>query len=262
MAIIIVALNIRTRGYTVTPAKSPITSALTSQTNNKDACPTSASTPMPCGVSGSWSIKFDDEFNGNSLNKSYWADTWSTGSMNNVKTDPSNISVSSGKLILTLSSPADGALVTTNPYHATPGFQFGTGYFVEARIYFPGDGTSMYNWPAFWLLGHQGPNNGETDIAEGTGTLNTYYHFLTGSGDTNPPAGVWSNEWHTYAVDREPGEVKIYWDGKLVRSSSTDDNGQLQYIILNLGTGAGPNDTVVGPESQMKVDYVRAWQKM
>jgi len=101
--------------------------------------------------------------------------------MNTVKTDPSNVTVSGGDLILILKSSTDGALVDTDPSQVKPGFQFGTGYFVEARIYFPGNGSAIYNWPAFWTDSHNWPKSGEIDIAEGLSKLTSNYHSSSGA---------------------------------------------------------------------------------
>jgi hypothetical protein len=263
IAIVSFALGLQVHHYGVNLANTPIGKAFGAQTSSTAACnaEATASVPRPCGIEGTWGLKFDDEFNGTSLNRSYWAESWPSGYMNNVKTDPSNVSVSGGSLNLTLSSESDGALVTTDPNLANPGFQFGTGYIVEARIYFPGNGISIDNWPAFWILGSNSDAVGsETDIAEGTGWLASYYHGNYAINDHGQIDGVWAGGWHTYALDREPGVSYLYWDGKLVRKYITDDNGSPRFIILNVGLN--PAQTVTGTDSQVKVDYARVWQRV
>lgn len=212
------------------------------------------------GASGWGSPVFDDEFSGSKLDTSKWASSWFNGStMNNVSTSPSNVSVSGGNLILTLSSASVGALVSTNPDdRVKPGFQFGIGCYVEARIFFPGSGTTVYNWPAFWTDGQNWPNDGEIDIAEGLGTLTSNYHSSSGANNSNTIAGSWSNGWHTYGVDRENGINYIYWDGQLVRQYNTNDAGAPHYLIINVGAG---HTAAYGATSQVKVDYVRVWQR-
>jgi hypothetical protein len=85
------------------------------------------------------------------------------GSMNNVATYASNVSESGGDLILTLASSSSGAEAVANTYSLPVG-----GY-IEAWVDFPGSGTTIYNWPAWWMSGPNWPAAGENDIAEGPG---------------------------------------------------------------------------------------------
>ena len=225
--------------------------------------PTPSPTPtdmVPLGVPGTWTLKFDDEFNGTSLDLTKWSNCWfspTCGSMNNVTTNPANVAVSGGNLILTLASASSGALISTDPTGgATTGYQFTTG-FTEARVYFPGNGTTIYNWPAWWANGNNWPSAGEHDIAEGLGDMTVNYHSPSGSHNQGTIPGIWSNAFHTYGLHRMAGRADVYYDGVLVKSYTTDDNGAPNYLILNVGAG---NQAVYGTGSQLKVDYVRAWQ--
>jgi Glycosyl hydrolases family 16 len=210
----------------------------------------------PLGVGGSWKLVFDDEFSGSALDLTKWSSSWfGGGTMNNTSTSPTNVSVSGGVLTLTLSSLNVGALVSTNPVGgANPGFQMTYGY-AEARILFPGAGSTCNDWPAFWTDGQSWPTNGEIDIAEGLGTLTSNYHSNAGANNSNTIAGTWCGSWHTYGVDREPGINTIYWDGQPIRSYPSNDAGAPQYLILNIGSGEGAD--AIG--TSMQIDYVRAW---
>lgn len=240
---------------------SPTTTSPTSATPSPTATTTAPGTAGPVGVTGVWRRTFTDEFNGTGIDRSRWTtlDGWR---MNNVTTRDSNVAVSGGNLILTLSSASEGAEVDSAPYDGAGanGYLVPVGGYVEARINFPGDGSALYNWPAFWASGPNWPASGEHDIAEVLGgKLTVNYH---GNIDHNlgAPAGYWGGGFHTYGLHRKAGSADVYWDGKLVKSYTTNDNGQGEAILINVGQGQGSR-TVTGTASQVKVDYVRAWEK-
>ena len=113
------------------------------------------------------------------------------------------------------------------------------GGYAEARISFPGNGTAIYNWPAWWTSGPNWPAAGENDIAEGLGTLTENYHSPSGSHNPSTIPGTWSNGFHVYGLHRMASSADAYWDGQLVMSYATDDNGLPQSLILNVGNGYG-----------------------
>lgn len=248
---------------TATTAPAPAPTATTAPAPAPTSAPlASTSAPMPVGVPGPWTMKFDDEFNGTSLDSAKWSNCWfapTCGNMNNVSTSPGNVSVSGGNLVLNLSSSSSGALVSTNPRGgATTGYQFTTGY-VEARIQFPGNGTNLYNWPAFWTNGQSWPTNGENDIAEVlSGKMTVNYHSSSGSHNQGSVPGDWGNSFHTFGLKRNATSADVYFDGVKVKSYPTDDGNAPQYLILNVG--ASSSYPAYGTASQLKVDYVRAWQ--
>jgi hypothetical protein len=241
---------------TIVPTVKPSIAIVPSST----PLPTTTASNQPVsGPGGTWQLKFSDEFNGSSLDPQVWSKSWfNGGKMNNVTTNPANVAVIGGNLVLTLSSNTEGALVNTNPSDSGKrGFSIGYGYF-EAKVFFPGEGTRIYNWPAWWTDGQNWPQNGEIDIAEGLDTLTSNYHSSTGANNSNTVPGSWANAYHIYAVNRQPGKNDIYWDGKLIRSYATNDGGSPHYLIFNIGAGT---HQVLGVGSQVKVDYVRVWQK-
>ena len=240
---------------TVTPAPSPTATAAPAPT--VAPAPTS---PMPMGVSGNWSMKFQDEFNGTTVDRAKWAPFWfsPSGVMNKVTTDPANVAVSNGELTLKLADATHGALISSNPKGgATPGFEYNYGY-SEARVFFPGSSSSVSNWPAWWTTGQKWPTTGENDIAEGlSGKMTTNYHSDAGASNSGTIAGSWGGSWHTYGLNRQPGKNDVYFDGKLVRSYATIDNGAPHYFVLNVGASSATQ--VYGEDSKVKVDYVRFW---
>jgi beta-glucanase (GH16 family) len=244
--------------------------------NNTGGCMNN-NVPAPCigsattGADGWGTPVFSDEFNGSALDTDKWAPCWFPdtypgsdlcGIMNESQTAKSNVKVEDGLLVLTQASRDSGALVSSNPDGgAGTGFSLTTGYYAEARIYFPGEGETIYNWPAWWLNGPEsGYGDGEHDIAEGLGTMTVNYHSASGAHNQGTIPGIWSNAFHTYGIHRQADKADIYYDGELVKSYATDDSNTAQYLILNVGTKES-REMVYGQRSQVKADYVRVWHK-
>jgi hypothetical protein len=180
--------------------------------------------------------------------------------MNDVTTRASNIAVSGGSLVLTLSSASEGAAIDSSPDMGAGanGYLLEVGDYAEARVNFPGNGTDLYNWPAWWTSGPGWPAGGEHDIAEVLGGEHTVnYHSLSGDHNQGTVPGYWGGSFHTYGLLRSADHADVYWDGKLVRSYPTDDNGAGHSLIFNVGA-SGP--VVTGVASQVKVDWVRAYR--
>ncbi|MFI5565741.1 RICIN domain-containing protein [Amycolatopsis japonica] len=146
----------------------------------------------------------------------------------------------------------------------------------EARMKLP-RGQGM--WPAFWMLGADignvgWPNSGEIDIMENVGfEPNTVHGTLHGPGYSGA-GGIgaayngpnFSDDFHTYAVDWAPNQIKWYVDGNLYQTRTPADlNGNRWvfdhpfYLILNLAVGGywpgDPNSSTVFPQ-RLVVDYV------
>lgn len=247
---------------TVTPVPVPTATATASPapTATPAPVPSVPASPMPLGVSGKWSMKFQDEFNGSTVDRAKWAPFWfsPSGVMNKVTTDPANVAVSNGELTLKLSDSTHGALLSSNPKGgATSGFEYNYGY-SEARVFFAGTPSVVNNWPAWWTTGQKWPTTGENDIAEGlSGKMTTNYHSDAGASNSGTIAGSWGGTWHTYGLNRQPGKNDVYFDGKLVRSYPTIDNGAPHYFVLNVGASSATQ--AYGEASKMRVDYVRFW---
>jgi beta-glucanase (GH16 family) len=151
----------------------------------------------------------------------------------------------------------------------------------EARAQMPfGKGL----WPAFWTLGSDigtvgWPACGEIDILETIGTDITENHGSLHAPGYNPTAvfplpdgGTYAEEFHTFAIEWEPGEVRFYVDDNLYETqdeSGVPEGGTWEFdtpffIILNVAVGGtwpgDPDSTTTFPQT-LKVDWVRVYQK-
>jgi hypothetical protein len=221
----------------------------------------------PMGIPGAWSLSFDDEFNGNSLDTANWSTGWfGSGITQPVQPDeqecydPSQVSVSGGYLHLDAvpksescggeTRPYTSGMVTTDKLH-----EFTNGAF-EARVYLPAapDG-GVADWPAFWADGTGNwPSTGEMDIMEGlSGETCFHYHDPAGGpgGCQNVGPG-----WHTFGADWNGNNVTYYYDGHDVGTLTTDSTDDPKYLILNNAVGGSGGEST---PADMLVDYVRVW---
>lgn len=184
-----------------------------------------------------------------------------------------------GNLVITARQEADGsytsARMTTqnNVEHS-----FGR---VEARVQLPsGQGI----WPAFWMLGSdfpetEWPDSGEIDIMEFIGSdVGTVHGTVHGPGYSggegvgasydHPEGGDFSDDFHVFAIDWEPGSITWSVDGVPFNTITSEDVGgewvydQEFFMILNVAVGGEwpgyPDETTEFPQ-EMKVDYVRVY---
>lgn len=208
---------------------------------------------------------FEDHFNGTTLDTTnVWEPFWySEGqTLNNVAVHASNVSVSGGNLVLDLPSSTSGSCVTTRPSGSRAGFKLGRPCVWEAYVKFPGDGTSLYNWPAFWVLNDAaGQQNVEVDIAEvWDGVMQENYHCGTSNPSFNYPSYV-GGSFHKFTLHRKTTGYDLYVDGALIHTVTKDaaDDGLPQYVMFNNGRTTSGNHNAFGTTGRVLVDYVRAW---
>ena len=238
---------------------------------------------------------WEDNFDGNSLNMNDWnVETHEPGWVNaelQEYTESGNFKVSNGKLTIIpkRTKNADGTYSYTSGRINTQNkhdFKYGI---MEAKMKFPkGQGYL----PAFWMmptnenLYGQWPKCGEIDIAEvmGQDTKKIYgtIHYgephAQSQGTEVLKKGDFSDEWHTCAVEWEPGSIKWYLDGVLYHEENqwftkTPGQGEASYpapfdqnfyIIFNLAIGGswvGNPDKTTDYNSNFQVDYVKVYQK-
>jgi beta-glucanase (GH16 family) len=239
-------------------------------------------TPQPLGVTGQWSLSFDDEFNGGSLDLNNWNPNWfgtsttlpsdPVGSSEQDCPSPSQLSEGAGDLSLGVAAgpcttdngkvyPYSGSLINT---YGKFTFTYG---FLEARVYVPStsDGQ-LVNTLSFWADGTGNwPQTGELDVMEvlsgcgPNGSAGLAYHFHSDAG--SPGACVpMSNPsgWHTFGADWQPGSVTYYYDGKTVGEIRSGITGSPMFLVLGQGVNPNTGGPTMAPSSAL-VDYVRVW---
>ncbi len=235
-----------------------------------------------------------DEFDGNTLDTTKWdiqvgdgCDQslcgWGNNELQYYKA--ANASVANGTLTITAKSErtrgsrySSARLRTAN---MTNGGQWTHGRF-EARIKIP-DGNGM--WPAFWMLPTDPdaawPISGEIDIMESTGyhpesvfgTIhygNPYPNNEFSGNSIRKMPDTWADDFHTYALEWTPNDMKWYVDDILYSTQTPNDlsnpafwtfENYQYHFILNLavgGTLGGTVDDAALPQI-MEVDYVRVY---
>jgi beta-glucanase (GH16 family) len=224
-----------------------------------------------------WSLTFDDEFNGTSLDSTKWNVVNGNQAIINHELQAylaDNV-VLSGDGMLDLVARHEPGLQQGVTQQYTSGeitthkkFSQAYGYF-EIRCQMP-PGKGM--WPAFWLLRESGGWPPEIDIFENLGREpNKLYftnHYVVNKKHESNGLGVvgddYTSGFHTIAVDWEPGLIVWYVDDKEQFRSAKGVPTDPFYIILNLALGgnwAKPPDAGTPFPGKLEVDYVRVYQK-
>ena len=250
--------------------------------------------PAPEGYRLIWA----DEFEGDALDPDKWRfETHEPGWVNSelqryVATDEV-VQVAGGELII---RPVKDETDPARPAYRsgrinTWGRMSVTYGRIEARIRVP-EGKGFL--PAFWMMPYNEgiygswPRCGEIDIMEvlGDNTATNYgtLHFgnphTQRQGTCTLSAGDFASEYHVFALEWEPGEMRWYVDSVLYYATGdwfTSPDGQTEkpypapfnqpfYIILNVAVGGSwPGDpdatTVFDERAAMRVDYVRVFRK-
>ncbi|MGZ4814910.1 MAG: glycoside hydrolase family 16 protein [Terriglobales bacterium] len=235
-----------------------------------------------------WTIVWSDEFNaadGSSPDAAKWTydignSGWGNNELENYTNRTVNVQQKGGNLVITALKENYGGSQYTSARIKTQGLYDHAYGRVEARIKIP-YGQGM--WPAFWMLGNdidkvQWPNCGEIDIMENIGKEPaTLYGTLHGPGGFSVggtyvlPKGRLADDFHIYAIEWEPTQIRFYIDDILYTTKTPADLPQGDrwpfdhnfFIILNVAVGGNwpgnPDNTTVFPQT-MLVDYVRVYE--
>lgn len=243
-----------------------------------------------------YSLVWSDEFDGSALDKSVWnIEVNGSGGGNQelqYYTDrEKNLRIENGNLIIqAYKEDYSGRRYTSARINSREKKYFKYGK-IEARIMFPSGGGT---WPAFWMMGNDygkvgWPSCGEIDIIEHVGNnprmISNALHYPYKHGGNCWVSQKYhdnvENEYHVYGIEwceeEEYGRdvIRFTYDGEVQSTASeTIDNIDMDYfwpynkdhfIILNLaigGTmGGNVNDNIFNNDVQMKVDWVRVYQR-
>jgi beta-glucanase (GH16 family) len=234
-----------------------------------------------------WTLAWQDEFAGNSLNTSYWNyeigtgdNGWGNWELQYYR--PENTTVEGGFLLIEAKeeefqgSPYTSSRLTTqNKYN----FRYGR---VDIRAALPkGQGL----WPALWMLGSNftdvgWPACGELDIMEMIGggegrddvTHGTIHWDQNGytryGGSKQLDTGTFYDEFHVFSIIWDSESIiwllddVPYLEADLTPEPLSEFHGYF-FFIMNVAVGGGwpgyPNETTQFPQ-RMIVDYIRVFQ--
>ena len=234
-----------------------------------------------------------DDFDGKKLNSKNWnyeihEPGWVNNELQSYVESSKNTYVKDGYLII--QAIKNGSKYTSGRINTAGKHEFTYGRF-EARLKVP-EGQGFL--PAFWMMPAdesfygQWPKCGEIDIMEvlGNQTDKLYGTLHFGEPHTQKqesyklPKGNFSDEFHIFAVEWEPGEMRFYVDDIMYYKvndwfTKKDGFGEVSfpapydqdfYLILNVAVGGdwpgNPDSTTQFKENaQMVVDYVKVYQK-
>lgn len=255
--------------------------------------PTAESTTTN-STDGEWTLVWQDEFDGESLDLEKWKfetgqHGWGNDEWQNY-TEGDNLQVSDGTLKITAKKVGDGQNVgdyTSTRLNSKRSFNYGR---IEIRAKLPAhQGPGL--WPAIWMLGDNlrtagWPNCGELDILEYVSYEPDTIHCAIHSKANNHGDGTQitsgavqlesaEEEFHVYGLQwtetqirfftDDPSNVKLTFDRP---REFTNDNWPFdkpQYLLLNIAVGGswggsqGVDDSIF--PATMQVDYVRVYQK-
>jgi beta-glucanase (GH16 family) len=263
---------------------------LTQMTSADDAPPTDA--PQASAPPG-WKLFWSDEFNGDSIDRTKWKfetgnrNGWGNRELEDYTNRPENAFVQDGMLhIRAIKEHFENSQYTSARMVTHGLFSKLYGRF-EFRAKLPvGKGL----WPALWMMPEQSkyggwPLSGEIDVMEGKGqnihqVIGTIHYGIHGGRDEhsganyNFPDDGKISDFHVYAVEWEPNEIRWYVDDHLYSTKNKWRTANAPYpapfdqpfhLIMNLAVGGNflgnPDASSVFPQ-ELVVDYVRVYDKV
>ncbi len=238
-------------------------------------------------TSTTWNLIWQDEFDGIEIDHSKWCfEVGYTGKSNGelqIYTDRrENAYLERSNLIIKAQEETYQGYRFTSARLKTQGLHNWKYGRFEGRIKIP-YGTGL--WPAFWMIGDDAPSIGwpdcgEIDIMENIGAQpNSVRGTIHGPGyfrddgiwaDFTLSNHVFADDYHLFAVEWEPAEIRWYVDSNHYNTLTAKDvPGKWVfdhpfYLLINVAVGGHwpgyPDETTRFPQV-MHVDYVRVYSK-
>jgi beta-glucanase (GH16 family) len=217
-------------------------------------------------VPGRWNLTFNDEFTGSHPTLRRWSTCYDwacTNAGNNEleRYEKKNVTFSEGALRLTARAQgAQGKPYTSGMIQSNHRYVFRYG-FAEIRAKVPA-GTGL--WSAFWLLPSNKQWPPEIDVVEIYGSqprlASMTLHDLNQVTQQSFNGPNYSNGYHTFGVDWEPGSISWYIDG-ILRQRVIASIDTPMYLLADLAVqGADPPTPLTPFPSAMAIQWIRVWQ--
>jgi|GEM_PF-2215118 len=234
---------------------------------------------QPAG--STWTLTFEDTFDGTALNTSKWSTGFGWGAKSDAfdeTTRPENVTLASG--IMRIKMECVGTAYWSGAINSRNKFYQRYGYW-EARIKVPSAIAGLL--PAFWMKHNDDKWPPELDIMEVFGSdrraaFTVHYGAPwpnNQSSGTKWDGGDLSTAWHTFGVEWDENAVKWYVDGVVRRTYARPEadaflnqwNAYTSGAYMMLNVHAKNADWMGGSLScsnlpkYMDVDYVRVYKK-
>lgn len=239
--------------------------------------------PFTTPAAMGWTLAFEDDFPGTTLDTSKWVPNRGDGVSNSGAFNPdvegayfapSAVSVASSLLKLTLTSAPltvggvayawkSGTVMTQGKFY------MGTNSYAEASMTIPATGTGL--WPAFWAVTDAGwpPEIDGFEFFDTSANTRPQFNYHYNDGVANRQKGPYAfgatgvnytSGSHVYGILRRGGWMIPYVDGVPYPPAgwvNVSDTAPY-FIILNLSCYASGAPTM---GSHMDVDWVRIWNQ-
>ena len=243
-----------------------------------------------------WNLIWEDNFEGDSLNFEDWnyephEPGWVNNELQEYTEDVKNVYVKDGNLVLKAikEETEEGTTKYTSGKVTTQNkrdYKYGR---FESRLKVP-NGQGL--WPAFWMmptdenLYGSWPRCGEIDIMEvlghepnkAYGTIHYGSPHKSDQGEYTLNGETFADDYHVFAVEWEPSEMRFYIDDNLYHTSNdwyTKQEGgeeiaypapfdQTFFLQFNLAVGGNwpgePDESTNFDNAEYKIDYVKVYQ--